>query len=308
MPLTVATATWPAMGTTVTVRLTGSGAEDGLADARRRVAELEARWSRFRAGSDVTRLNQARGRAVRVHPESLELLDTARTWSQVTDGGFDPTVADALVAAGYDRDRATGHGPVRPGEPAPGVDGIVIDRRAGTIQLPEGVRIDLGGIGKGRAADLLAAELGHLDHGLLDLGGDVRVWGGSPEGHGWPIAVDDLRDGSQLALLGLDDGAVTTSSTLVRRWSDGARHAHHLIDPRTGQPAEGEVVSVTVVAARAAPAEVLAKAAIVTGTVDGATALLADHGVAALVLPDRGPVAVVGDVLDLCWTPPRELR
>lgn len=308
MSLTAVTASWPAMGTTVTVRLAGRRSEESLVLARRRVAELEARWSRFRPDSDVSRLNGAAGRAVAVHPETLELLDTARTWWQVTGGRFDPTVADALVAAGYDRDRATGHGPIGTGTPAPGLADLLVDRRTSTAALPEGVRIDLGGIGKGRAADLLAAELGHLDHGLVDLGGDLRVWGGAPEGHGWPVAVDDLRDGSQLALLGLADGAVTTSSTLVRRWHDGDRHAHHLIDPRTGQPVDGEVVSVTVVAGRAAPAEVLAKAAIVTGTVDDAVALLAEHGVAALVVPADGPVAAVGEALDLCWTPPREVR
>lgn len=308
MPGTASTTTWPAMGTTVTVSLTGGDAADATAVARRRVEELEARWSRFRPGSEVDRLNRAQGRPVPVHPETLELLDTARTWWRVTDGRFDPTVADALVAAGYDRDRAQGHGPIGDGRPAPGLDGLVLDEVAGTVRLPAGVHLDLGGIGKGRAADLLAAELGPLEHGLVDLGGDLRVWGGSPAGHGWPVAVDDLRDGSQLALLGLADGAVTTSTTLVRRWHDGTRVAHHLIDPRTGRPVDGDVVSVTVVAGRAAPAEVLAKAAVVTGTVEGATALLADHGVAALVVPARGPVAVVGDVLDLCWTPPRELR
>ena len=308
MRTTAATATWSAMGTTVTVRLAGSGAEDGLAVARRRISELEARWSRFRAASDVSRLNEATGRPVRLHPETLDLLETARTWWQVTDGRFDPTVADALVAAGYDRDRATGHGPIRPGPPAPGAGGLELDRRTGTARLPEGVRIDLGGIGKGRAVDLLAGELGHVDHGLVDLGGDLRVWGGSPERHGWPISIDDLRDGSELARLGLEHGAVTTSSTLVRRWHDGDRHAHHLIDPRTGRPVEGEVVSVTVVGAQAAPAEVLAKAAIVDGTVDGATTFLAHHGATAFVVPAHGPVAAVGGVLDLCWTPPRELR
>jgi thiamine biosynthesis lipoprotein len=304
----VAAATWPAMGTTVRVHLAGRGADAGLAHARRRVAELEARWSRFVGGSDVCRLNGSAGRAVPVHPETFELLDAARTWWQVTDGRFDPTVADAMGAAGYDRDRLRGHGRIRPGLPAPGASGLVLDRRSGTARLPDGVHIDLGGIGKGRAADLVAVELGHLDHGLVDLGGDLRLWGGSPEGHGWPIGVDDLRDGSQLALLGLDDGAVTTSSTLVRRWSDGDRQAHHLIDPRRGQPVEGEVVSVTVIAGQAAPAEVLAKAAIVTGAVTDATALLADHGVAALVVPASGPVAAVGEALDLCWTPPREVR
>jgi thiamine biosynthesis lipoprotein len=296
------------MGTTVRIDLAGPDAQAGLAHAQGRIAELEARWSRFLAGSDVCRLDGAGGGAVLVHPETLELLEEARSWWQVTDGRFDPTIADALVAAGYDRDLAAGHGPVRAAHPAPGLGGLVIDRRSGTARLPRGVRIDLGGIGKGRAADLVAAELGHLDHGLVDLGGDLRVWGGSPEGHGWAIAVDDLRDGTQLALLGLADGAVTTSSTLVRRWSDGDRHAHHLIDPRSGRPVDGEVVSVTVIAGRAAPGEVLAKAAIVTGSVDGATALLAEHGVAAFVVPARGRVAAVGAAVELCWTPPGGLR
>jgi thiamine biosynthesis lipoprotein len=295
------------MGTTARVDLAGVDADAGLAHARRRIAELEARWSRFRDGSDVCRLNEAAGRAVRVHPETLDLLDVARTWWQETGGRFDPTVADALVAAGYDRDLAAGHGPLRSGHPAPGLGGLVVDRRSGTARLPDGVRIDLGGIGKGRAADLVAAELSHVDHGLVDLGGDLRAWGGSPDRHGWAIAIDDLRDGTRLALLGLQDGAVTTSSTLVRRWSDGDRHAHHLIDPRSGRPVDGEVVSVTVIAGQAAPAEVLAKAAIVTGSVDHATALLADAGVAAFVVPARGRVAAVGDAVDLCWTPPEDL-
>ena len=308
MTLTVASATWRAMGTSVRIHLAGPDARAGLAHAQGRIAELDARWSRFRAGSDVCRLDGAEGRAVRVHPETLELLEVARTWWQETDGRFDPTIADALVAAGYDRDLAAGHGPIRSGRPAPGLGGLVIDRRNGTARVPHGVRIDLGGIGKGRAADLLAAELRHLDHGLVDLGGDLRVWGGSPEGHGWAVAVDDLRDGTQLALLGLHDGAVTTSSTLVRRWSDGDRHAHHLIDPRSGRPVDGEVVSVTVIAGQAASAEVLAKAAIVTGSVDGATALLTEHGVAAFVVPAPGRVAAVGAALDLCWTPPGDLR
>lgn len=301
--------TWAAMGTTCRTLLLGPDADVRTAAAVARVAALEARWSRFLPDSDVTRLNGADGEPTRLHPETIDLLIDATLWWEVTDGLFDPTILAALEAAGYDRDRRTGHGPIRAGSPAAGLADIRIDAAGLLVQLPPGVRIDLGGIGKGRAVDLVADEHSDCTGGLVELGGDLRVWGRPPQGDpGWAIAVRDLRDGGQLALLGLLDGAVATSSTLARRWQDGDATAHHLIDPRTGRPADGDIVSVTVVAGRAAAAEVLAKSALVAGSIDGATGLLERHGVAALVVPLAGPPAAVGGFTELCWERPEELR
>lgn len=299
--------TWSAMGTTCRAWFVGPGAADAALTARSTVAQLEARWSRFRPGSDVSRLNAAGGSPVAVSSLTRAILSDAIAWWRATDGLFDPTVLHALVDAGYDRDRATGHGPITPGEPAPGCDGVRLDPESGTVRLPPGVGIDLGGIGKGWAADLVADSLRTAEGGLIDLGGDLRVWGRPPEGEGWPIAVEDLRDGTTAALLGLTGGAVATSSTLRRRWDDGRLSAHHLIDPRTGRPAGGELVTVTVVAGRAGAAEVLAKSALVAGTVHAARELLDHHAVAALVVPELGPPVEVGDFRALCWTPPAEV-
>ena len=108
--------------------------------------------------------------------------------------------------------------------------------------------------------DALAADAAG---GVVDLGGDLRVWGKAPAGApGWPIAVEDVRSGRHAALLGLAAGAVATSTVLRRRWQVGERRAHHLIDPATGRPSDGELVAVTVVAGEATGAEVLAKAAL----------------------------------------------
>src|SRR5512133_1004240 len=152
----------PAMGTQV--ELLAVGAPSGaLAAARSQLVELEARWSRFRPDSEISTLNRAAGRPVAVSPETLTVLALAVLSWQATAGRFDPTVLDALEAAGYDRSLeqvhdlhgATASSP----RPAPGLRGIVLDAVAGTVALPAGTRFDPGGIGKGYAADLLCAEL-----------------------------------------------------------------------------------------------------------------------------------------------------
>jgi thiamine biosynthesis lipoprotein len=296
------------MGTTCHTWLVGPGADEATSRAQATIARLEGLWSRFLPTSDISRLNAAAGQPVAVAAETSALIGDAIRWWGATDGRFDPTVLPALQAAGYNRDRRAGHGPIRAGAPAPGCAGIQIDPGAGTVQLPDAVHLDLGGIGKGRTADLVAEELRQLQGGLVDLGGDLRAWGTAPgEGTGWPIAIEDLRDESTIAVLGLTCAAVATSSTLRRRWHDGTRWAHHLIDPREGRPTEGELVTVTVVAALAAPAEVLAKAAIVAGTVAAAERLLAEHDVAALLVSRGGAPRAVGGFESLCWTPPLEV-
>lgn len=297
---------WSAMGTACRAWLVGAGAERGARGARSTVTQLETRWSRFLPESDVSRLNAADGAPITVAPETLVIISDAIAWWRATNGLFDPTVLNALLAAGYVQDHASGAGPITDGSPSPGCTGIVLDDVAGTIQLPRGVSIDLGGIGKGRAVDIAVESLQHLDGGLIDLGGDLRVWGASPTGEGWPIAIEDLRDGTTVAVVGLMEGAVTTSSSLRRAWRSGTRSAHHLIDPRTGRPTEGELVTVSVVGARAAAAEVLAKAALVAGSVPSARRLLEDHHVAGLLVPAIGPPTPVGGFEDLCWTRPDE--
>lgn len=296
---------WRAMGTTCRVTLLGQDADAGAAWARAELTRLEGLWSRFLLGSDVQRLNEAGGHSVPVAPATVALVADALAWWHATDGRFDPTVLDAVVAAGYDRDLRTGNGPIRAGEPTPGASGIRVDAGTGTITLPAGVRIDLGGIGKGRAVDLLADGLAHLRGGLVDLGGDLRVWGRCPQDEpGWPIAVEDLRDGSTAAVLGLAEGAAATSSTLRRQWRDGVRRAHHLIDPATGRPARGELVTVTVLAGSATAAEVIAKHALLSGSIADATAVVARHGTPALLVPAAGPPVPVGDFDDVCWVRP----
>lgn len=275
-----------------------------------RLADIESRWSRFRPDSELSALNSHAGSPVFTSPDTATLIGLAVEAWRATDGLFDPTVHDALVASGYDRtfdELAPAAAPTTqppPSEPAPSVAvpgpaDIEVDERIGLVVLPSGCHIDLGGIGKGRAADLVTDQL--LGSGALgvcvDLGGDVRVGGLAVSGaDDWVIAVDDpFEPGRDLALLRLGGGAVTTSSRARRRWSTASGAAHHLIDPVTGRPAQSDLAAVTVVAGSAAWGEVHAKAALIAGTARGRV-LIEEAGMCALLVADDGTVSTAGPI------------
>jgi thiamine biosynthesis lipoprotein len=284
-----------AMGTDVQV-LVVDGPAGAAARARAQIEDMERRWSRFLARSELSRLNGAAGAPVVVSLDTAALVDLAVQAWRATAGAFDPTVLRALESWGYDRsferiDRAASGPPTRP-EPAPGCDGVLADASSGLVLVPLGVALDLGGIGKGRAADVVAdAVLAEGADGVcVNVGGDLRVGGEAPDGERWWIAVaDELAPDDSLGRIEIADGGVATSTPHRRTWTRGERDVHHLIDPRTGQPAESGLASVTVHARTAAWAEVLAKAAYVAGAAEGIE-LLRDLGGEGLFLTDDGDV------------------
>jgi FAD:protein FMN transferase len=258
------------MGSTAHVVVVGHGAAPLLDLAERRLADLEDRWSRFRPRSEISRLNAAAGRSVRVSADSIALVTRSVDGWRRSDGLFDPTVLAAVVGLGYDRDlalvQAGAGGALTPTGPAPGCAGIEIDPVMSTVQLPPGVAIDPGGIGKGLAADLVATAL--LDAGaagcLVNVGGDLRAVGEPPTTAGWVVTVPDpLHPGEELLRLALDHGGVATSSRLERRWRVAGVEVHHLIDPFTGGPVKGNIAVATVVAREAWEAEVLVTAVVI---------------------------------------------
>src|SRR5262245_59116961 len=289
------------MGTDAHVIVVGPDARHarhGALSARDRLHELEARWSRFVPDSEVSRLNAASGAPVVVSSDTLGLVERAVEGWRRTHGSFDPTVLDALVAQGYDRDFAaidhTTSAPADP-RPAPGCADLVVDRVVGAVRLPRGVHFDPGGIGKGLAADLVAAELmtHEIDGVCVNLGGDLRVEGQSPDGHGWIVDLEHPLTGRSMTHVRLRTGAVASTWRTRRVWGPPPARRHHLIDPRTGAPAMSGLAGTTVLAGRAWWAEVLAKVAFLEGVARGGE-LLAAHQASGYLVADDGTVHTAG--------------
>jgi FAD:protein FMN transferase len=294
-----------AMGTACGVSATApaaavQSARFAIAAAVAEVAACERALSRFDPASELSALNRGAGRWISVGPRLFQAVQVAVQARLATGGRFDPSVLPALVAAGYDRSfdelRPRNAGTLAGWRAGAAIE---LDPAGRRVLLEAGSAIDLGGVGKGLAATraLRAMRLAwpRLPGGLVDMGGDLAVWGVSPDGD-WRIAVADPRTAeSRLGVLRLCAGGVATSGRDRRRFGPGKRF-HHLIDPATGRPAVPGPLAVTVVASTAAEAEAHATALAITPAGLAEDYLAARPGLAAVVVPASGPPIVLGDL------------
>ncbi len=261
----------------------GCDRPDWIAPMVRLVHDVEARLSRFRADSALSRLNRDRHVA---DPLVAQVVAAAVAMREATAGAFDPTLGVQVVHLGYDRDFDE-MGEVGTREALPAPCWLEIRVQGDQIVLRGPGEVDLGGVAKGWTADLVHDEL--MSRGatrvLVDGGGDLRGTGS------WRVGVGS---GRAIAL----DGGLATSSTLRRRWRSGEPIVHHLLDPATGRSSTSPIVEAAVYAPDAATADALATALVVAP--DQTLATLGDLRASAWLKDDRGDE----------WTTPtwREIR
>lgn len=300
------------MGTDARLLLRGDASRAAalLEGAERRLHELERRLTRFDASSELEQLNAAR--EADVSPILLELLEVSARFREHTGGRFDIGVGADVIAAGYDRTFAA----LTPVDDAArtqlhahmlehGTSATAAAAAAGTVQPPyvidgnhvtlrAGVRLDLGGIGKGWAADRTARELTQESgsSALVSLGGDIAVEvvdGDEP----WPVRASLGADGE--VTLALAFGGMATSGWDGRMWTadDEGRIAHHVIDPLTGEPSITDIARITVIGPTCMDAEVWAKALMLVGS-DAAAREAARLDLTAIMVRADGSCVTTG--------------
>jgi thiamine biosynthesis lipoprotein len=253
--------------------------------------------SRFRPDSELSRLNLTVDQPVHVNKVLWDVFQAARAAEEFTDGLVTPTVLDAMLEAGYDRDFASL--PRQQDTPVPAqsivrsLASVKWDASKQTIQLPAGVHLDFGGIAKGWAAHQAMSRLREIGPALMNCGGDIAVSGPLLDDSPWEIGVYKPfdRDSGYVEMLFFERGCgVATSATDRRRWMQGGQVRHHIIDPRTGLPAESDVVSATVVAPTAVEAEAAAKSILIRGSLDGLDWLESNPALASLLILEDGQI------------------
>lgn len=297
LPVTEHVAQWDVWGTTARLVVddpAALSAAHGLVVSQLR--RVDDACNRFRPDSELSRLPP--GEWTTVSADLAGLLSEALRAAERTDGDVDPTLGDAMAALGYDRPLAefTTAGPpaipvrvvtrARPGFRA-------VEVRGRRVRVPRGVHLDLGASAKASAADRCAALVAdRLDVGVLvSLGGDLATAGPEPDG-GWEVRVQDgPGEPSQVVRLPRG-GALATSSTRSRRWRCGTRELHHVLDPRTLQPAEAVWRSVSVAAGSCLEANTASTAALVRGL--AALPWLRSAGTSARLVGADGTVVATG--------------
>ena len=277
--------------TLVTLTLYGADAT-ALDDALAACVRYENLLSKTVEGSDVWRINNAGGATVTVSEETWEILRRAKEINAATGGAFSITIAP--ISAMWDLTDGTKRMPTDEARLAalPLVDDSVIVLGEGnTVTLPAGVQIDLGGIAKGYIADQLAALLAPRCMGaIISLGGNTYVVGDKPDGSLNTVGVQDpfASTGALEGVLMCKNISAVTSGTYERGFegSDG-RWYHHILDPKTGLPAETDLVSATLLMTSSMTADALATAFIVVGS-ERALALAQEMGVDAVFITKDG--------------------
>ncbi len=278
------------MNTQIEMQLAIESAAPGLAKrvararadleaAAARLRDLEARLTRFEPTSELSALNRASGAWFSASETLFEIVRLAAEARAASGGLFDPTILNALEAAGYDRSfdeigqRERGAPTSKPSKAGAR---IALDAARRAIRLAAGARLDLGGIAKGWIVDqIIDGPLRGYANALVSAGGDMRLRGGPQPGLAWSVGIRDPRDEMQpapaeplppIAIVPLARGALATSGAGKRWWLVEGQRRHHLIDPRTGQPAEPSttdatelILSATALAPFCWQADVLAK-------------------------------------------------
>lgn len=253
----------------------------------------EQTLSRFRADSELNLLNQQAGSVVHMSSELWDVMQAAMEAWHDSDGLVTPAVLPALEHAGYVRtfeqlDEVLPSDesvlPVRES-----IQEILLDANDHTILLPQGMKLDFGGVAKGWAAHQAMQRMSDLGPVLVDAGGDIAISDSLGDGTPWPIGVNDpFNRGAQIERLYVHQGGVATSGRDHRRWQQSGEWRHHIIDPRAGLPAVTDLLSVTVIAETVMAAEMAAKVVLILGSEAGLDWLDGREGMAGLAVLGNG--------------------
>lgn len=310
-----------AMGTEVFASIIADdalSAQQEITHIEHAIAVFEKNFSRFLPESELTKLNRSDGKSFHASTDMVRILNEAKRWYGETGGIFDPTVIVALEALGYQKSIDFGRGPATDNvavniaahqtrfSTRRRFSELVINEAENIIYAPEGLRIDLGGIGKGYIVDAVAGHaLKIFKDFWISAGGDISL-SGTNFGAPWEVKVQDpLSLADDIGHISIPCGrpaALATSGITKRKGIRGDFVWHHLIDPLTGLPSKNDIVSVTVLAPTTTAADIFAKTVLIAGKEKGMEFISRYQDAGCIIIDTEGAITV-SDHMKKLFTP-----
>ena len=258
--------------------------------------QWEQHLSRFRPGSELSSVNDKPGQTIHVSPIFAEVMDLALRMEKLSSGMITPAILPSLINAGYDRSfelipefskqehQRTPHFPIS-------TQGLIWNADTREITLPKGMQLDFGGVAKGWAAHQAAQLLSVYGPVLVNAGGDIATSGFPINTLEWQVGIrDPFNRELDFAVLDIQQGGVATSGIDHRHWQQNGVFRHHLIDPKTGEPAVSDLLQVTVLADDVMQAEMAAKMLFFKGAQDGMAWLKANPQYEGILIDQQGQI------------------
>ena len=284
-----------AMNTYMTFTAYGERAEEALDAARQQIQDVEALWSVTDENSEIYRANHSGGQTIQVSEETAAILSFALEMAEKTGGALDPTIYPVLEAWGFTTDQKQVPSDEEIASLLAYVGYSRISLEGTQLTVPEGMELDLGAVGKGYTADLVTETLAGygVESAVISLGGNVQAIGSRPDGSDWRIGIREPWGEGNLGILEVSDAGVVTSGGYENYFEDGEGNIYwHILDPKTGHPANSGLQSVTIVSTAGKLCDALSTALFVMGA-DGAENYWRENGgFDMLLVTDDGEILI----------------
>ncbi len=284
------------LGTICSVNLFEQGTSEVYQAIFARLREIEDHMSANRADTDVDRINRNAGVApVQVHDDVIQVLQKARYYAELTGGAFDPTVGPlvSLWGIGFEHPRVPEENEVQEALSLINWRDIVIDAGAKTVFLPrQGMKIDLGAIAKGYAADEVSRIIreANINKAIIDLGGNVIVIGSKGRGIPWRVGIQNISGirGEYLGIMNVTNKTLVTSGVYERYFEQNGRRYHHILSTENGYPVDNNLLAVTIITDNSIDADALSTSLFALGYEKGYELAASLPGVEAVFVFNNG--------------------
>lgn len=290
-----------AMNTFMTFQVYGEEAQIALEETEERITDLENMWSVTKKESDIYTVNHSAGKEIVIQKETADLLSFTLQMSEQTGGMLDPSIYPVLCAWGFTTDNRQVPSGDELESLLENVDYRKIQLDGTKLMIPEGMQIDLGAVGKGYAADLVTEILKdhHVESALFSLGGNIQAVGSKPDGNSWQLGIRDPLSEGNIGILQAEDCAVVTSGAYENYFvgEDGKKYGH-ILNPRTGYPAENDLLSVTIISSQGRLSDALSTAIYVMGSEEAENYWRNKDGFEMLLITNEKEVIVTEGIVE----------